>query len=39
MSQPDVATNVSKLQELSKDREEAEKELEELYNKWEELSL
>ena len=39
MSQPDVATNVAKLQELSKDREEAERELEELYNKWEELSL
>lgn len=39
MSQPDVATNVSKLQELSKDREEAERELEELYEKWEELSL
>ncbi len=39
MSQPDVATNVAKLQELSKDREKAEKELEELYNKWEDLSL
>lgn len=39
MSQPDTATNVAKLQELAKDREEAEKELEELYEKWEELSL
>lgn len=39
MSHSDVATNVAKLQELAKDREEAERELEELYNKWEELSL
>lgn len=39
MSQPDVATNVAKLQELSKDRENAESELEKLYEKWEELSL
>lgn len=39
MSHSDVATNVAKLQELAKDREKAEGELEELYNKWEELSL
>ncbi len=39
MARPDIATNVAKLQELAKDREEAEKELEELYEKWEELSL
>lgn len=39
MSQPDTATNVAKLQELTKDREEAERELEELYEKWEELSI
>ncbi len=39
MSQPTIATNVAKLQELAKDREKAAKELEELYEKWEALSL
>ena len=34
---PEVCTNVAKLQELSKEKETAEKELEQLMNRWEEL--
>ena len=39
MCQPDIATDVAKLQELAKDKEETDTELEQLYEKWEELSL
>ncbi len=39
MVSPDVCTNVTKLQELNREKEENEKELASLYEKWEELSL
>lgn len=39
MVSPDVCTNVAKLQELNREKEENEKELASLYEKWEELSL
>lgn len=38
MISPDVCTDVAKLQELSKERERNDNELNELYNKWELLS-
>ncbi len=38
MSNPEIATNVSKLQEIAKEKELIEAELEELYEKWENLS-
>ncbi|MBO5146514.1 MAG: ABC-F type ribosomal protection protein [Lachnospiraceae bacterium] len=38
MAKPENATNVSRLQELAKEKEKVEAELEELYAKWEELS-
>lgn len=38
MCEPDVCTDVVKLQELSREKEENEQELEMLYEKWEELS-
>lgn len=38
MAAPDVCTDVAKLQELSKEKEENEEELAGLYEKWEELS-
>ena len=38
MASADVCTNVAKLQELSAEREQSESELNDLYNKWEELS-
>ena len=39
MCEPDVCTNVSKLQELTKEKSENEGELEVLYVKWEELAV
>ena len=39
MAKPENATNVAKLQEISKEKASIEAELEELYEKWEELSL
>lgn len=39
MVSPDVCTNVAKLQELNREKEENEKELASLYERWEELSL
>ena len=38
MASADVCTNVAKLQELSAERAQSESELNDLYNKWEELS-
>lgn len=38
MCEPDVCTDVARLQELSREKEENEQELEMLYEKWEELS-
>lgn len=38
MSKPEVATNVARLTELTKEQEKANAELEELYELWEELS-
>ncbi|MCM1263781.1 MAG: ABC-F family ATP-binding cassette domain-containing protein [Butyrivibrio sp.] len=38
MSSPDICTNVAKLQELSKERENNDTKLVQLYEKWEELS-
>lgn len=38
MCEPDVCTDVARLQELSREKEENEQELEILYEKWEELS-
>ena len=38
MAEPDVCTDVAKLQELSKKKEENESMLNDLYEKWEELS-
>ena len=38
MAKPENATNVAKLQEISKEKEAIEAELEELYEKWETLS-
>lgn len=39
MCAPDVCTNVAKLQELSREKEENEKELAELYVQWEALAV
>lgn len=39
MVSPDVCTNVAKLQELNREKEENEEELASLYERWEELSL
>lgn len=39
MCEPDVCTNVAKLQELTKEKSENESELEVLYVKWEELAV
>lgn len=39
MCEPDVCTNVAKLQELTKEKSENEGELEVLYVKWEELAV
>lgn len=39
MAKPENATNVAKLQEISKEKASIEAELEELYEKWDELSL
>lgn len=39
MVSPDVCTDVAKLQELNREKEENEAKLAELYEKWEELSL
>ncbi len=38
MAEPEICTNVAKLQELSKEKERNEAELESLYEKWERLS-
>ena len=38
MSDPQVATNVAKCVELSKEKAEIAEKLEELYEKWEELA-
>lgn len=38
MSEPEICTNVAKLQELSTEKEKNEAELEALYEKWELLS-
>ncbi len=38
MASPDICTDVAKLQELSKEKEEIAKKLSSLYDKWEELS-
>ncbi len=38
MCEPDVCTDVARLQELSREKEENEQELEMLYEKWDELS-
>ena len=38
MASPDICTNVAKLQELNKEKEANETELETLYEKWENLS-
>ena len=38
MASPDICTDVEKLQELSKERENNDKELNDLYEKWELLS-
>ncbi|MDE5825284.1 MAG: ABC transporter ATP-binding protein, partial [Lachnospiraceae bacterium] len=38
MAKPEIATNPAKLQDIAKEKEEIEAELETLYAKWEELS-
>ena len=38
MASPEIATNSAKLQEIAKQKEDIEAELEILYAKWEELS-
>ncbi len=38
MSSPEICTDVARLQELNREKEEIEAKLSELYEKWEELS-
>ena len=38
LSDPEIATNVERLVELDKEKQEAQKELDLLYERWEELA-
>ena len=39
MAKPEIATNIGKLAELSRQNEEYKKELKSLYDEWEEISV